>query len=167
MSDWAVILGASSGIGAACAKELARKGMNIFGVYLRKPKDHIQKMKDELEKYGIDVIFKKMSASNEDKRAEAIKELKAIDNIRVKVFVHSLAFGTLKPVIDSNPKNSLVQKNVEMTMDVMANSMMYWVQDLYQTGLLKKGSQLFWHDQFRRTASMENIWRCINGEGKS
>ena len=143
MSDWAVILGASSGIGAACAKELARKGMNIFGVYLRKPKDHIQKMKDELEKYGIDVIFKKMSASNEDKRAEAIKELKSIDNIRVKVFVHSLAFGTLKPVIDSNPKNSLVQKNVEMTMDVMANSMMYWVQDLHQTGLLKKGSQLF------------------------
>ena len=68
MSDWAVILGASSGIGAACAKELARKGMNIFGVYLRKPKDHIQKMKHELEKYGIDVIFKKMSASNEDKR---------------------------------------------------------------------------------------------------
>ena len=29
MSDW-VILGASSGIGAACAQELAKKGVNIF-----------------------------------------------------------------------------------------------------------------------------------------
>ena len=62
MSDWAVILGASSGIGAACAKELASKGMNIFGVYLRKPKDHIQALHEELASNGVKVIFKKMSA---------------------------------------------------------------------------------------------------------
>ena len=36
MKDWAVILGASSGIGAACAKALAKKGINIYGIYLRK-----------------------------------------------------------------------------------------------------------------------------------
>ena len=30
MSDWAVILGASSGIGAACAQELAKKGSKYF-----------------------------------------------------------------------------------------------------------------------------------------
>ena len=34
MSNWALILGASSGIGAACAKELAKNGFNIFGIYL-------------------------------------------------------------------------------------------------------------------------------------
>ena len=33
MNDWAVILGASSGIGAACAKALAEKGINIYGIY--------------------------------------------------------------------------------------------------------------------------------------
>ena len=36
MSNWALILGASSGIGASCARELAKKGVNIYGVYLRK-----------------------------------------------------------------------------------------------------------------------------------
>ena len=36
MKDWAVILGASSGIGAECALRLAKKGVNIYGVYLRK-----------------------------------------------------------------------------------------------------------------------------------
>ena len=36
MKDWALILGASSGIGAECAKRLAKRGINIYGVYLRK-----------------------------------------------------------------------------------------------------------------------------------
>lgn len=143
MSDWAVILGASSGIGAACAKELASKGMNIFGVYLRKPKDHIQTLSEELESYGVKVIFKKMSATNEVKRQEAIDELKSLGDIRVKIFVHSLAFGALKPMIESDPKNALNLKNIEMTLDVMANSIIYWAQDLYQGGLLQKGSQIF------------------------
>ena len=43
MKDWALILGASSGIGAACAKKLAQKGINIYGLYLRKKKSDVEK----------------------------------------------------------------------------------------------------------------------------
>ena len=143
MSDWAVILGASSGIGAACAKELARKGINIFGIYLRKPKDHIQALTEEIEAFGVQVVFKKMSATNEEKRHEAIAALQALGDIRVKVFVHSLAFGALKPIIDEDPKKVLNQKQIEMTLDVMGNSIVYWSQELHHAGLLKKGSQIF------------------------
>ena len=32
--EWALILGASSGFGEAVSLELARSGMNIFGVHL-------------------------------------------------------------------------------------------------------------------------------------
>ena len=33
-TEWALILGASSGFGGAAAVEFARHGMNIFGVHL-------------------------------------------------------------------------------------------------------------------------------------
>ena len=48
MKDWALILGASSGIGAECAKRLAKKGVNIYGLYLRKKKSEIESLKAEL-----------------------------------------------------------------------------------------------------------------------
>ena len=59
MKDWAVILGASSGIGAECALRLAKKGINIYGVYLRKKNHHIEELKNQLSKYNIHVIYKK------------------------------------------------------------------------------------------------------------
>ena len=142
MSNWALILGASSGIGASCAKELAKKGVNIYGVYLRKKSDVIDQLTSELKSYGVEVIYKKMSATNDSKRAEAIEELKNINDVNIKVFVHSLAFGTLKPMIADNDDDMLNQKNIEMTLDVMSNSLVYWSQDLFNNGLLKKGSHI-------------------------
>tara|TARA_X000001036_G_scaffold361145_2_gene344336 strand:+ start:5892 stop:6665 length:774 start_codon:yes stop_codon:yes gene_type:complete len=143
MSDWALILGASSGIGAACAKELAKSGVNIYGIYLRKKSNVIDDLTSELKSYGVDVIYKKMSATNSEKRSKAITELKNIENINIKIFIHSLAFGTLKPMIADDSNNMLNQKNIEMTMDVMANSLVYWTQDLFTNNLLSENSQIF------------------------
>ena len=142
MSNWALILGASSGIGASCAKELAKRGVNIYGIYLRKKSNVIDELTNELKSYGVEVIYKKMSATNEDKRNEVIKELKN-GNMNIKVFVHSLAFGTLKPMIADNTNDMLNQKNIEMTLDVMSNSLVYWAQELYINNLFLKGSQIF------------------------
>ena len=72
MSNWALILGASSGIGASCARELAKNGVNIYGIYLRKKSQVINELTDELKSYGVEVVYKKMSATNEEKRIKAI-----------------------------------------------------------------------------------------------
>ena len=102
MKDWALILGASSGIGAECAKRLAKKGINIYGLYLRKKKSEIESLTAELSQYNVEVIYKKANASNDEKRLEIIEELKSKGNIRVKMFIHSIAFGTLKKMIGDN-----------------------------------------------------------------
>jgi len=141
MKQWALILGASSGIGAACAKKLAKSGLNIYGIYLRKPSSVIDELTDYITSQNVDVIFHKMNATNEDKRLEAINNLKDLG--QVKCFIHSIAFGTLKPMISKDKNASLDVKNIDMTLSVMGNSLVYWTQDLYKNNLLSKGSQIF------------------------
>lgn len=141
MENWALILGASSGIGAECTKRLAKKGINIYGLYLRKKDSEIDLIKKEISEYGVKAIFKKANASNESSRQEIIQELKNIKNINCQFFIHSIAFGTLKKMIDIN-KNELNKKNIDMTMDVMCNNLIYWTQDLFHNKLINKGSHI-------------------------
>jgi enoyl-[acyl-carrier-protein] reductase (NADH) len=57
--------------------------------------------------------------------------------------MHSLAFGSLVPFLADDPKDAVDRKKMEMTQDVMANSLVYWVQDLYHAGLLERGSKVY------------------------
>ena len=141
MKQWALILGASSGIGAACAKKLAESGINIYGIYLRKPQSVISELESYIKSQNVDVHFHKMNAMNEDKRAEAINHLKTLGT--VKCFIHSIAFGTLKPMLSNDNESTLDSKNIDMTISVMGSSLVYWSQALHQSNLLKKGSQIF------------------------
>jgi enoyl-[acyl-carrier-protein] reductase (NADH) len=59
------------------------------------------------------------------------------------MLMHSVAFGSLQPFIGPDVEHQLTQSQMEMTLDVMANSLVYWVQDLWQAGLLGKGSRVF------------------------
>ena len=141
MKSWALILGASSGIGAACAKKLAESGINIYGIYLRKPQSVIDELESYIKSQNVEVKFHKMNAMNDEKRLEVINNLKNLGT--VKTFIHSIAFGTLKPMLSKNDEPSLDAKNIEMTINVMGSSLVYWTQNLYNANLLKKGSQIF------------------------
>ena len=52
MNNWAVILGASSGIGLECALRLAKNGINIYGLYLRRKKSEIETIKETYTEFG-------------------------------------------------------------------------------------------------------------------
>ena len=145
MKDWAVILGASSGFGAAACRELASCGVNIYGIHLdrKTTMGSVNALVDDLMRENIKVCFKNMNATDSEKRKMVIDELKSFGEMHVRVLMHSLAFGALRPVIDSSPDNTIQQRQIEMTLDVMANSIIYWTQDLFNAGLLKKGSQIF------------------------
>jgi enoyl-[acyl-carrier-protein] reductase (NADH) len=70
-----------------------------------------------------------------------IKELKSQGNIRVKMLIHSIAFGTLKQMV-SESNQSLTKQNIEMTQDVMCNNLIYWTQNLFENKLLNQGSHI-------------------------
>jgi NAD(P)-dependent dehydrogenase (short-subunit alcohol dehydrogenase family) len=147
---WALILGASSGMGAATALELARNGMHIFGVHLdlRATLPNAQRVVAQVQEMGREAIFFNMNAADARKRAQildAVEErLKAEKGpSHVRVMLHSLAFGTLRAYVPDNRKEAVSQAQVEMTLDVMAHSLVYWVQDMFYRGLLGPGSRVF------------------------
>ena len=144
LEGWAVILGASSGFGGATAKELASCGLNICGVHL--DRKATQPLADEVAEAvkaaGREALFFNINASDEAKRGEVIAALKQ-KNARVTTYLHSLAFGTLKPYIGDKPEETISKMNMEMTLDVMGHSLVYWAQDLVRAGLLVRGGRIF------------------------
>jgi enoyl-[acyl-carrier protein] reductase III len=150
LSDrWALILGASSGFGAATARALAGAGMNIFGVHLDTkttlPRAH--QVVDDIEALGRKAAFFNTNAADARKRArvlEKIKETLANDPAdHVHFVLHSLAFGTLLPFIANTPEESVSEAQMDMTLRVMAHSLVYWVQDLVRRDLLPRGSRVY------------------------
>src|SRR5438105_14418914 len=57
--------------------------------------------------------------------------------------LHSVAFGALKPVIADDPADALSQAQIEMTLNVMASTLVYWVQDLVQRKLMRDWGRIF------------------------
>ena len=145
--EWALILGSSSGFGAATSIALAEQaGLNICGVHLRRPTDPdmFDEVKTRVEKAGRQYLPFNMNAANPDRRKEAIEKMaEAMNGSGFRVLMHSLAFGTLKPFVTELVEDSIQQANMDMTLDVMAHSLVYWVQDSLRRGLLGRGSRIF------------------------
>jgi enoyl-[acyl-carrier-protein] reductase (NADH) len=56
--------------------------------------------------------------------------------------MHSLAFGSLTPFVGADPARLATPAQIEMTLNVMAHSLVYWVQDAVARGLLARGSRV-------------------------
>lgn len=142
---WAVVLGASSGFGEACTRELAKAGYDIAGVHLDRKAGlpHVEEIKGEIARAGRRALFFNVNAADDGKRTEVLDALGGElerNGGTVAVLMHSLAFGTLKPYIADD---GLTKPNIEMTLDVMAHSLVYWTQDLVRRGLMGQGGRVF------------------------
>src|SRR5438105_2306621 len=144
--DWALVLGSSSGFGAATAAALAEEaGLNICGVYLRRSTDEdaFESTKARIEAAGRKYLPFNMNAANPDRRREALAKMaEAMRGSGFRVLLHSLAFGTLKPYIADKPEDAITEENMDMTLRVMAHSLVYWVQDSLARNLLGRGSRI-------------------------
>lgn len=159
--DWALILGASSGFGEACSLELAKSGINIFGVHLdrRNTLPNVERIVGEIKKVGAEAEYFNINAADEVKMDEVIgvieKKFQEVPGSRLRVVLHSLAFGTLKPLIADNPADALTKPQMDMTLDVMANSLVYWVQRLARKKLIGEGSRIY----AMTSAGSSRVWK--------
>ena len=151
---WALILGASSGFGAAAGRALAKAGYGIVGVHLdlRGTIENANAVRQQIEELGAPVVFHNVNAADEEKRRKVVEATRQLFDERrshgedpfVAVVLHSLAFGTTLSYVAEDPEEKEVtQKQLEMTADVMAHSLVYWVRDLVKAGLLADGSRVF------------------------
>ncbi len=148
-SEWALILGASSGFGGATAIELARHGMNIFGIHLDRQATMpaVDEIIKGIKHTGSKAIFYNINAADSIKRNETLDDIRerfaGESNATIRVLLHSLAFGTLKTFVAKKPEDMVTQAQMEMTIDVMANSLVYWTQGIITRSLMKRGGRIF------------------------
>ncbi len=149
-TPWALIVGSSSGFGEATSLELARSGLNIFGVHFdrRSNLPHVDEVIREIKATGCDVMFFNTNAADVHKRKVVLDHVeqhwkqKAGDHY-IKVFLHSLAFGSLLPFITEKGEGEISQAQMEMTVDAMGNNLVYWIQEIVRRKMMRSGSRIY------------------------
>ncbi len=143
---WALILGASSGFGEAAALELARAGMNIFGVHMdrRDQTERVDALQEKIRQLGRQAHFVNDNATLDDTRKECVTELMrrmAEPPGALRVMLHSLTYPAFKPLVGA--EEVINRHQLELVADVMGNSLIYWVQECLWAGALDRGARIF------------------------
>lgn len=131
-THWALILGGSSGFGLAAAQKLARHGMNIAVVHRDRKgaMAAIEARFEEIRRTGVGFLAMNLDALSAEGRAQtldALREKLGADG-RVRVLMHSIAFGNLKPLVTPKPDqaqaraNELLAQKLGLAPDALADA---------------------------------------------
>ena len=97
MKDYAMVTGASSGIGLEFAKQLADKGFNL--VLVARRKDRLEKIASKLKKKGVECIIVLADLSDIEECRRLIKET---EKLPIKIFINNAGFGACGPFKETN-----------------------------------------------------------------
>jgi enoyl-[acyl-carrier-protein] reductase (NADH) len=124
--------------------------MNVFGVHLDRKATlpNAERIAADIRALGRQARFFNVNAADAERRAETAAEMERVLQERgetgtVRVLLHSLAFGTLKPFVGASPADSVTHAQMDMTVDVMAHSLVYWAQELVGRGLMTRGGRIY------------------------
>ncbi len=153
-TQWALILGASSGFGLATAKRLAAQGLSVCLVHRdrRGAMERIEKEFDEIRAHGHGFLTFNLDALSPDGIAETLNGLKAAGaEGHLRVLVHSIAFGNLKPIVPVKDEalkavygEALIEdEDMARTVYSMGTSLLTWVQAAFRAGLFASDARVF------------------------
>ena len=143
MSEWVLLLGGSTGHGAATAKKLAKDGYGIIAFHF--DRGEAKKIAEETINEVTDLTggrchYFNTNAASEDAMKIHIPKIKEITSgSQLKLLLHSIAFGTTTNFFGDKP---VTQRQMDMTVHVMGNSLLYWTQNLLNEELLGDGSRI-------------------------
>jgi NAD(P)-dependent dehydrogenase (short-subunit alcohol dehydrogenase family) len=141
---WALILGASSGFGEACARAFASVGYSVFGVHLdrRAGVERVAALQADLEEMGVRARFFNMNAADPEKMQAALQTMADTldEGEDIGIIMHSLAFGTLRSYVGAD---GVTPTQMDMTVRVMAHSLVDWAQGVLAAGLMNDGGRIF------------------------
>jgi NAD(P)-dependent dehydrogenase (short-subunit alcohol dehydrogenase family) len=144
---WCLVLGASSGFGAAAARALAAAGLDVFGVHLdrRATLPRAEAVRKEVEATGRRARLFNVNAADPEAREGVVRTLREEvgEGAGVRVLLHSLAFGTLRPLVPQDGAPGATPAQLAATLEVMATSLVHWTQALVAAGLLERGGRVF------------------------
>jgi NAD(P)-dependent dehydrogenase (short-subunit alcohol dehydrogenase family) len=145
MTRTALILGCSSGFGAAASRAYAHAGYDILGVHLdrRSTLQNAFDVQADVEAAGQSCRLFNLNAADEKARGSVLDAIADTDT-QVQVLLHSLAFGTLLPFVAPEPGGRAIRpRQLSMTLEVMANSLVWWTGDLVRRELMGRGGRVF------------------------
>jgi NAD(P)-dependent dehydrogenase (short-subunit alcohol dehydrogenase family) len=157
--QWAIILGGSSGFGLAAAEKLAAHGMNIAVLYRetaaadRLLKEKFAKLSDSLE---VRIDGYNLNALEAASRESFIQQFAARAKRKnsVRLLLHSIARGNLKPLADAPEADILTIEDIRFTTYAMSTSLLDWARLLLKEehfqadariiGLTSEGAHKYW-----------------------
>ncbi|MDO1511158.1 SDR family oxidoreductase [Maribacter confluentis] len=156
---WALILGGSSGLGFATAKKLAAHGYHVIIIHRdrRSELEDIEASFNMIRAYGNKLITMNIDAFNADKRTAAVMEIQNLlpQGHCIKVLVHSVAKGTLKPMY-SDHGSTLVNADFKITLEAMALSLYDWTKALFASDVFAADTRIISFTSEGNTRALPN-----------
>ncbi|TVR37654.1 MAG: SDR family oxidoreductase [Cryomorphaceae bacterium] len=135
---WAVLLGASSGIGLAVAHQLASEGINLCVVH-RDRRARVRELEPEWEtmrEHGVRVLTFNADAIEFASMQQILDEFSEAlgEGEKIRLLMHAVARGNLKSLYESN-NPQLATDDFVLTLDAMALSWHRWTMACMERGL--------------------------------
>ncbi|WP_374951573.1 SDR family oxidoreductase [Mucilaginibacter sp.] len=175
---WAVVLGGSSGFGFAAVQKLASHGMNIALLYreMAGAEKALQiKLTDIAGRHNVNILPFNINALEAAGRQSFLEKFKLVAaSGSVKLLLHSIARGNLKPLNTNDENQQLSAEDIQLTSYAMANSLLDWTRLLIANqlfnadgrivGLTSEGAHKYW-DSYAAIAiakaSLESLARYM------